>query len=125
MECKTRVLANVVLFQVEGRVDHTTAKAFENALLPHLTGCTGEEKKLLVDCAGLVYISSAGLRVLMIAAKQCRKQNGKMVVAALQPMIEEVFKISRFNTVFEVFPTVRAAMENISPAAASEYDDRS
>jgi anti-anti-sigma regulatory factor len=105
MECKTRVIANVVLLQVEGRIDHTTAKAFESALLPHLTGCTGEEKKLLLDCSGLVYIS-------------------KIVVAALQPMIQEIFQISRFDKVLEVFPTVRAALENISPAAASAYGDR-
>ena len=123
MECKSRVIANVVLLQVEGRVDHTTVKAFESALSPHLAGCTGEEK-LLLDCGGLVYISSAGLAVLMIAAKQCRKQNGKMVLAGLQPMIQEIFQISRFDKVFEVFPTVRAALENISPAAASAYGDR-
>ena len=60
----------------------------------------------------------------MIAAKQCRKQNGKMVVAALQPMIQEIFQISRFDKVFEVFPTVRAALENISRLAAAAYGDQ-
>ena len=124
MECKTRDIANVTLFQVEGRIDHTTAKIFESALLPQLTGCIGEDKKLLLDCRELVYISSAGLRILMIAAKQCRKQSGKMVLAALQPVIQEVFQITRFDTLFEVFPTVRAALENISPVAASAYDGR-
>ena len=52
------------------------------------------------------------------------KANGKMVLAGLQPMIQEIFQISRFDKVFEVFPTVRAALENISPAAASAYGDR-
>ena len=47
-----------------------------------------------------------------------------MVLAGLQPMIQEIFQISRFDKVFEVFPTVRAALENISPAAASAYDGR-
>jgi anti-sigma B factor antagonist len=124
MECKSRVIANVVLLQVEGRIDHTTSKAFEAALSPHLAGCTGEEKMLLLDCGGLAYISSAGLAVLMTAGKRCRKQNGKMVFAGLQPRIQEIFQISRFDKVFEVFPTVRAALENISPAAASAYGDR-
>jgi anti-sigma B factor antagonist/stage II sporulation protein AA (anti-sigma F factor antagonist) len=124
MECKAQDIANVTLFQVVGRIDHATAKILESALLPQLTGCSGEDKKLLVDCSQLVYISSAGLRILMIAAKQCRKQNGKMVLAALQPVIQEVFQISRFDTLFEVFPTVRAALESISPAAASVYGER-
>ena len=124
MECKSRVIANVVLLQVEGRIDHTTSKAFESALSPHLAGCTGEEKIILLDCSGLAYISSAGLAVLMTAAKRCRKQNGKIVVASLPPRIQEIFQISRFDKVFEVFPTVRAALEKISPAAASTYGDR-
>jgi len=122
MECKVRQIANVALIRVEGRIDHTTAKAFEEALSPQVTGCTGDDKKLLLDFSGVTFISSAGLRVLMVAAKQCRKQNGKMVLASLQPVIQEIFQISRFDSLFEVFPTVRAALEAISPAAASAYD---
>jgi anti-sigma B factor antagonist len=121
---EVRNLANVALVKVEGRIDHVSALAFESELLPHADGCTGEEKKLLLDCSGLTYMSSAGLRVLMIAAKRCRKQNGKMVLAALQPTIQEIFRISRFDTVFEVFPSVRAALDAISPAAASAYGGR-
>jgi len=122
MECKVRQIANVVLIEVMGRIDHTTAKAFEDALSPHVSGCAGEDKILLLDFSGVTFVSSAGLRVLMIAAKQCRKQNGKMVLAALQPMIQEVFQISRFDSLFELFPTVRAALQAISPAAAFVYD---
>jgi anti-anti-sigma factor len=110
MECKTQNIANVVLFQVEGRIDHTTAKAFESALSPHLAGCTGEEKKSLLDCGELIYISSAGLRVLIFAGKQCAKRNNKIVVATQQPQIGNT--ISRFDKVFGV-STVRR-LENIS-----------
>ena len=124
MNLTTREISNVSLIQVEGRIDHTTAKDFENLLLPQLDGCTGESKKILLDLSQLNFISSAGLRVLMIAAKQCKKQNGKMVLAALQPMIQEIFQISRFDTVFEIFPTVESAMETISAAAAAAYASR-
>jgi anti-anti-sigma factor len=119
-----RTLANVALVKVEGRLDHISSPAFESELLPQTEGCTGEEKKLVLDCSGLAYLSSAGLRVLMIAAKRCRKQSGTMVLAALQPTIQEIFRISRFDTVFEVFPSVRAALEAISPAAAAAYERR-
>jgi anti-anti-sigma factor len=124
MELRTLDISNVALIQVAGRIDHTTAKDFENRLLPQVAGCAGETKKILLDFSEVTYISSAGLRVLMIAAKQCKKQNGKMVLAALQPMIQEVFQISRFDTVFEVFSTVKAAMEAISATAAAAYRDR-
>jgi anti-anti-sigma factor len=119
---ETRTFANVALLKVQGRIDHISAPAFESELLPEVAGCSGEEKKLLLDCSALTYLSSAGLRVLMIAAKRCRQQNGKIVLAALQPTIQEIFRISRFDAVFEVFSTVPEALVAISPAAAAAYD---
>ena len=122
MECRAQQLANVILVQVTGRIDHTTAKAFEDTLLPLLDGYSGEEAKALLDLNGVVYMSSAGLRVLILAAKQCQKQNGQIVIAELQPLLQEVFRIGRLETVFKVFKTVREALEVISPAAALAYD---
>lgn len=121
MECKMREVANVILVRVEGRIDHTTGKDFENALLPQLDGCTGEDKKAVLDLGGVTYMSSAGLRVLTLAAKKCRQQKGDIVIAALQPFLQEVFRISRFHTIFRVFETVQEALETISPAAASAH----
>jgi anti-anti-sigma factor len=124
MNYKVQDLGNVVLLEVEGRIDHSTAPAFGSALLPQVEGCAGEDKKLLIDLSKVTYMSSAGLRVLMIAAKGCRKQSGKIVLAALQPSVQEVFKIGRFDMVLETFPTVRAALGAISPAAAALYGER-
>ena len=124
MECKVRNVANVVLIEAEGRIDHGTAPAFGSVLLPHVEGCTREEKILLVDLSKVNYMSSAGLRVLMIAAKGCRKQEGKVVLAGLQPTVQEVFKIGRFDMVFDVYPKVRDAFAAISPAGAAVYGDK-
>ena len=66
MELQTQDIANVLLIRVEGRVDHTTAKLFQDLLLPRLNDCTGEVKKALLDLSGVHYMSSAGLRVLML-----------------------------------------------------------
>jgi anti-sigma B factor antagonist/stage II sporulation protein AA (anti-sigma F factor antagonist) len=121
MECQAQNLANVILLRVSGRIDYTTAKSFENALLPLLEDCSSEGKKMLLDLSGVVYMSSAGLRVLTIAAKQCRQQNGEIAVAALQPLLQEVFKIARLEMVFTVYKTVREALDAMSPAAAAAY----
>ena len=123
MECKLRNVANVIIIEVEGRIDHGTAPAFGSVLLPQIEGCSGEDKKLILDMARVNYMSSAGLRVLMIAAKGCRKQAGRIVLAALQPTIQEVFKIGRFDMVLETFPTVRDALAAISPASLALYDN--
>ncbi|MBM4262975.1 MAG: STAS domain-containing protein [Deltaproteobacteria bacterium] len=124
MESRVQQIANVVIVSIEGRIDHGTAPAFGSALLPHVESCAGEDKKLVVDLAKVNYMSSAGLRVLMIAAKGCRKQNSKIVLAALQPTVHEVFRIGRFDMVLETFPTVRDALNAISPAAAALYVER-
>ena len=114
--------ADVLVVSVTGRIDYMNAEDFKSALQPHLANCAAGGDRVVLDLSRLEYVSSAGLRVLMIAAKRCRQQNGKMVLAALQPTIQEIFRISRFDTVFEVFPSVRAALEAISPAAAAAYE---
>ena len=119
MECKERKLANVVLIEVKGRIDRNRA-LFGQRLVGTSTDAP-VRKKLLLDLSKVNYMSSAGMRVLMIAAKGCRKQGGKMVLAALQPTIQEVFKIGRFDNVLEIYPTVRQALAAISPAAAALY----
>ena len=124
MECKVQTLADVVLIEVEGRIDHSTAPAFGSVLLPQVEGGDSENKKLVLDLGKVTYMSSAGLRVLMIAAKGCRKQSSRIVLAALQPTIQEVFKIGRFDRVLETFPTVRQALMKLSPQAAALYGDR-
>ncbi len=120
MEIASRQIADVTLIQVKGRIDHKTATDFENALRPYLNRClAGERKKLLMDFEGVDFMTSAGLRVLMIAARTCEKEKGEIAVAALQPGIKEIFKISRFDLVLKIFPTVESALENLLFDAAA------
>ena len=122
MEFTSQKILDVALVKIQGRVDHGTAKEFENALKPHLDHCIqGEPKKIIIDLGGVDFMTSAGLRVLMIAAKTCNKHKAEIAVAALQPGVQEIFKISRFDLVLSVFPTVQSAIENLSPEAIEEY----
>ena len=121
MELHAQDIANVLLMRVEGRIDHTTAQQFQDLLLPQLSSCTGEAQKALLDLSGVHYMSSAGFRVLVLAARQCQQQQGEMVLAALQPDVQKVFKLIHFDVLFKVFGTVRAALEHLSPTAASLY----
>ena len=124
MEFTSQQIADITLIRVQGRIDHKTAKDFENALKPHVDQCiAGEYKKILIDLDGVDFMTSAGLRVLMITAKTCDKEKGQIAVAALQPGIKEIFKISRFDLVLKIFPTVRSGLENLSPDAAAHYKD--
>jgi anti-anti-sigma factor len=122
MELPLRRFADTVVLAPAGRIDHGSAEAFKDALRPHLERCGAGRDQLVLDFSGVEYISSAGLRILMLAKKQAKAQGGTLVVAALGPVVLEIFEISRFTVVFDVFASVRAAIERISPAALAAFD---
>ena len=63
-----------------------------------------------------------GLRVLMIAAKELRSHGARIAVAAMQPIVAEIFDIARFGHVVEVFPSVHAALQVVSAPALAAYE---
>ena len=120
MQIASRHCGNIIVAVPEGRVDHTAAAAFEQALTP-LVGNV-DAAGLVLDFGGVEYISSVGLRVLMIAAKQVRGRKGRIAVVALRPVVAEIFKISRFDAIVEVFPSVRTALAEWSTEAVAAFD---
>lgn len=124
MELSQQRYADVIVVSVTGRVDHANAEPFKAALSPMLDSCSEGKDKLLLDLSQLDYISSAGLRVLMLAARQVKAQGGNVVVAGLGAVVREIFEISRFNLVFRVFESVPVALAELSePAAAKLLGD--
>jgi anti-anti-sigma factor len=111
--------ADVLVVAVTGRIDYMNAEEFKSALQPHLLNCAAGGDQVVLDLARLEYVSSAGLRVLMIAAKDARARKGRLVAVSLQPVVREIFEISRFTLVFDLFDSVQDALRAISPAAAA------
>lgn len=93
-----------------GRIDHTHADEFQQGLAPHLRDCVKDGAPLVIDFSEVSYISSIGLRALMVAIKQVKAQGGRMVLAGLTPLVLEVFKISRFDMLFEIFADRASAL---------------
>lgn len=122
MKLDSRTYADVVVVAAAGRLDHDNCDAFRAGLQPHLDRDGAASQRMILDLSGLEYVSSAGLRCFMLAAKQVRGQGGKIVLAALRPVVAEIFQISRFDMVFELFPSVRAALGTLSPEAAAAFD---
>ena len=108
--------ADVVVLTPKGRVDHAAAEGFRTDLAPHLVRCAAGQDHVVLDFSGVHYISSAGLRVLMLAAKQAKAQNGFLAVAAVQPLVQEILEISKFTLVLRMLPSVREAVAAASPA---------
>ena len=120
MQFQSRHFGNIAVAMPAGRLDHSVAGQFEQALLP-----LAEDPRsaaLVIDFAGVDYISSVGLRVLMLAAKATRARKARIAAVSLQPIVAEVFAISRFDSVFEMFPTLRDALAAMSPDAVAAFD---
>lgn len=112
---------DATLMTIEGRVDQQTAGAFQEALL---TAIDDAAAGLALDFSAVDYISSVGLRALMIGAKESKSADKAIAVAGLQPMVQEVFQISRFDKVIKTFDTTHAALAAISQQAADAYGGR-
>jgi len=120
MELLPKQEGRAVVLSPAGRIDHSHAEEFQQALAPHLRDCVKDGAPLVIDFSGVNYISSIGLRALMVAIKQVKAQGGRMVLAALTPLVLEVFKISRFDMLFEIFadrPAALAALAALGEAA--------
>jgi anti-anti-sigma factor len=63
-----------------------------------------------MDCQHMDYVSSSGLRILLMALKRITQARGKFVLCNLQENIREIFEISGFTTIFEIHPTKEDAL---------------
>jgi anti-anti-sigma factor len=122
MELTPKRYADTVVLAPAGRIDHSTSEGFKTALAPYLARCAAGQDRIILDLAGVEYISSVGLRVLMLASKQAKAQGGAIGVAALQPAVKEIFDITRFTMVLNVFASVRDGLAQLSPSALSAFD---
>lgn len=97
----------------KGRLDSSTGPAFEGELLQLINSGAG---RLLLDFSDLVYISSAGLRVVLLAAKRLQSANGRLALCSLSPQIAEVFRISGFDAILDIHPSSESALARLASA---------
>jgi anti-anti-sigma factor len=110
MKLDSRTYADTLVVAPTGRLDHDNCEAFRAGLQPLLDRALASRQRIVVDLSGLEYVSSAGLRCFMLAARQAKAKDGKMAVAAPRPVVAEIFEISRFNMVFRIFPSMQEAL---------------
>jgi anti-anti-sigma factor len=122
MNVTSRRFANAVVLHVEGRLDQDTCGDFTRQLMTYVDSVAHAGGAIILDLSSLEYVSSAGLRCFMLASRQAKAQSGRIFVAALQPMVAEIFQISHFNLVFQVFPTVKEAIGAVSPEASTAFE---
>ncbi len=95
---------------LSGRLDSATSSDFERSL-QGLFQAAGD--KVMMDFSALDYISSAGLRVVLMAAKRAKQGQGHLVLYGLQTHVKEVFEISGFLKILEVANDRAAALASL------------
>ncbi|MCP4716586.1 MAG: STAS domain-containing protein [Deltaproteobacteria bacterium] len=108
MECTVTKQDEAVIVKVTGRMDAVTAPEFEQACVPLIESGA---QLLIVDLAGLEYISSAGLRSILSTAKKLKAVQGQIRFCNLAGMVQEVFSMSGFDTMFTLCGSLDEALK--------------
>jgi anti-anti-sigma factor len=106
MQISTRTSNDIHIVAISGSMDSTTSPEAQKSLTAVLAGA----KKVALDFTQLDYISSAGLRVLLGAAKQLRASGGRLGMFGLNQSVREVFDISGFSTILSIYPSEADAL---------------
>ena len=85
--------------KIEGRIDSTNADQFQQALAPLMEG---ECPDIEIDCSGMTYTSSQGLRAFLLLQKSVMARNGNMVMRNMNPHVKEVFDITGFSNIITI-----------------------
>lgn len=107
MELVTEKQGIVVVVKVKGRMDALTAPDFEKKCLFWLQQ---GESKLAVDLGELEYLSSAGVRAILIVARKFKSVDGSICFCRVKKMVKNVFLLSGLTSMFPVYESLEEAL---------------
>ncbi len=111
MEMNVERDGNLLHASLSGRLDGSNSREFEADLIAE----AGDDScSIVLDLEELSYISSAGLRAILLITKGVKAKGGSLVLCSLPNQIEEVFKISGFDKVIPIHPDKETAAQSIS-----------
>lgn len=108
MEILTETQQGKTIGKLKGRMDTLTTKNFDQWFSEWMQQ---GQKELVLDMSGLSYISSSGLRSLLSAAKQIRSSQGTLALFGLTGVVRQVFQLSGFFSIFQVFDSLEDAIK--------------
>ncbi len=110
MEIVTEKSEKAVVVSLKGRMDAVTAPELEkkiNSFIKEGENC------FVINFESLDYISSAGLRVVLVVAKKLKSVNGQILISNLKGVVKEVFDISGFTSILQIYETENEALKQI------------
>ena len=99
-------METIEIFELSGKLDVIGSKEIQKEIIPNLV----KNGKVIIDMSDCFYVSSSGLRVLLIVAKQSAMQGCETVLAGVQQMVWDVIAMTGFEDMLESYPTVDEAI---------------
>ena len=103
-------VGDVKILSVSGRVDANTSQELQDVVLD----TAHQNRKLLLDLSQVNYMSSAGLRVMLLLHREIQEQDGRVILVGLQERIRDAMEMTGFLKHFAVVPDIQTGIEMIS-----------
>lgn len=110
MEIRRVTEGNALILELVGRLNSAVSMQVEK----QIKLASNDKKHILLDCQELSYISSAGLRAFLSGAKAVRKQKGSLALCNLPPGVQEVFEVSGFVDILNIYGSKDRAIASFS-----------
>ena len=111
MEIDHKVENGIINIAIKGRLDAATSPAAEETIKQAIEG---DANRLLFDFSDLEYLSSGGLRVILGAAKEIRRREGKIALCSLNSYVNEIFEVSGFSAMIPIKDSVADGLKDLS-----------
>lgn len=102
----------ILILQFTGRLDAISTPETEKKVLTYINA---GQRKIILDFSGVDYISSAGMRMLLITTKKLKSISGQLVLCSITTNVMDVFKMSGFDHVLEMTKTKEDAINQLYP----------
>ncbi|MCK6582640.1 MAG: STAS domain-containing protein [Anaerolineales bacterium] len=102
----TELMKGIILLKLQGRMDITGVNKIETSFTGY---CAGEKPKIIVDLAGVDFLTSIGIRLLVTNAKSMISRGGKMVILNPTPEVMGVLEITDIPAIIPVYSQIESA----------------
>jgi len=110
MQLIEQVSDGVAIVEAHGRIDSVTARDLNEKLITLIDSGTA---RIVLDLKNIVYVSSAGFRVLVVADRASQRKNGRLALCEISGDVMRLFEIGAFSDLFSIYPTRHEAVSGI------------
>ncbi len=110
MNIEVKAEGNIAIAIISGEIDSKTAPQAQGELLP----VTGQYNKLVMDMSKVTFLSSAGLRTLLLLYRQTTAKNGKIVLVGLSEEIKDTMSMTGFLKFFVISDSLEEGLKSLA-----------